>query len=65
MSPASPCINLCQMNPDLGLCRGCYRTLDEITRWSRASDADKTAILQAVARRRREAGPIPRPEKAK
>jgi predicted Fe-S protein YdhL (DUF1289 family) len=27
---ASPCINVCKMNPDTTLYEGCYRTLDEI-----------------------------------
>ena len=34
------------------LCVGCYRTLDEIARWSRASDDAKRLILAAVAKRR-------------
>jgi predicted Fe-S protein YdhL (DUF1289 family) len=34
------------------LCIGCYRTLDEIVRWSKASDDHKREILDAVARRR-------------
>ena len=34
------------------LCIGCYRTLDEIVRWSNASDDEKREILLAVARRR-------------
>lgn len=52
MSIASPCINICHMSPDTGWCEGCQRSIDEITRWSRASDADKRRILAAVADRR-------------
>ncbi len=52
MSVASPCINVCRMDADNGLCVGCLRSLDEIARWSRTSDADKAVILAAVARRR-------------
>ena len=29
----SPCIKVCQMDPQRGLCLGCARTLDEIARW--------------------------------
>jgi predicted Fe-S protein YdhL (DUF1289 family) len=50
----SPCINLCQIEPDTGLCRGCMRTIDEIIAWSRASDDDKRAVWAEI--RRREAG---------
>lgn len=52
MSIASPCINICHMSADTGWCEGCQRSIDEITRWSRASDADKRRILAAVADRR-------------
>lgn len=53
-SVASPCINVCQMDEVSGLCRGCFRTLEEITGWSRAADDDKLTILAAVDRRRAE-----------
>ena len=59
-SPAgvvSPCVNICQMDEISGLCRGCFRTLDEITSWSRAAVDDKLAILAAVDRRRAEHDP--------
>nr|MBL8409849.1 DUF1289 domain-containing protein [Dechloromonas sp.] len=51
---ASPCINVCKMDPASKLCTGCYRTIDEITVWSRTDDAERARILAAVARRRDE-----------
>jgi len=45
----SPCINICKMEG--GVCVGCLRTLDEIGRWSNASDSEKKRILNAVAKR--------------
>lgn len=54
----SPCINICRMNEQNGLCEGCLRTLDEIAVWSQASDPQKLAILAQVARRR--AAPVSR-----
>ena len=56
MSIASPCINVCRMDAATALCVGCYRTLDEIAQWSRASSDAKRAILAAVERRRAEIG---------
>lgn len=50
--PASPCINVCRMEPDSGLCTGCLRSLPEIAGWSAADAATRNAILAAVARRR-------------
>lgn len=48
----SPCINICRMDADNGLCIGCYRSLEEITLWSRSDDTQRQAILAAVAERR-------------
>lgn len=53
----SPCINVCQMEANNGLCRGCLRTIEEITAWSRLDDTAKINILAAVARRRQEYDP--------
>lgn len=55
MSIQSPCINVCQMDAVTGLCEGCFRTLDEITRWGRADEAEKRAILDFIAKRRHRA----------
>lgn len=53
----SPCINICRMDPDSGLCSGCFRSLEEIAAWGRADDGRKIAILAAVERRRRDYDP--------
>lgn len=47
----SPCISLCEMAPDTGLCRGCLRTIDEIIAWGTADDDAKRAIWQEIHRR--------------
>lgn len=47
---ASPCVNVCRMEGDY--CVGCWRSLDEIACWSRASDERRRLILAAVAQRR-------------
>lgn len=57
MSVASPCINVCRMDAATALCAGCYRTLEEIAQWSKASDDVKLAILAAVDKRRAEHDP--------
>ena len=40
----SPCINVCVMNAQTGWCEGCLRTIDEIARWSDATEQDKRAV---------------------
>ena len=49
---ASPCINVCRMNPDTGMCEGCYRTLDEIAAWSGMCAEEKRAVLTRLPARR-------------
>jgi len=53
----SPCVNVCQMNRELGLCIGCLRTLDEIARWSIMEDKERVQVLGAVVERRAVLGP--------
>lgn len=52
----SPCISVCQLNPATGLCLGCYRTVEEISRWATASNEDRYTMLQELKARRRAAG---------
>ncbi len=47
-STPSPCISICQMNPQSGLCLGCHRTIDEIADWSVLSEEEKQAVLSAI-----------------
>jgi predicted Fe-S protein YdhL (DUF1289 family) len=49
---ASPCVEVCRMDPAKEVCAGCWRTLDEIAGWRDMSDAERTAVLAAVAERR-------------
>ena len=49
------------MNEATGLCRGCYRTLDEIARWGQMSDAEQADVLARLAERRAELGAPPAP----
>lgn len=55
---ASPCIDVCRMDPTTGWCQGCYRTLAEIAAWSSAGDLEKQRILAAVAGRRLSFTPV-------
>ncbi len=52
MSPASPCLGICLMDPATRTCRGCLRTIEEIAGWYAAGAAEKRAILARIAARR-------------
>ena len=49
--PSSPCIKLCTLDR-AGVCIGCYRSLDEIARWTTMSVAERRGVLEAAQRRR-------------
>ena len=49
----SPCINVCQMDPATGYCRGCLRTIEEIADWLELSNEKKLQVLQRLEERRK------------
>lgn len=53
---ASPCINICRLDAESGICEGCFRHVDEIAGWQDADDQRKRDILKAAAARKRAAG---------
>ena len=48
----TPCVQVCAVDGESGLCLGCFRTLPEIAGWSRLSDAERQAIMDEVPGRR-------------
>ena len=49
---ASPCVMVCAVDGDSGLCLGCFRTLKEIAGWRALSDAERTAVMADLPLRR-------------
>ena len=49
---ATPCIKICRIVEQLGLCEGCGRTLGEIAAWSSLTAAQRAAIMQRLAQQR-------------
>ena len=47
----SPCIKICVIHPQERLCVGCYRSIDEIGRWSTLSAAERQAIMADLSNR--------------
>jgi len=62
----TPCIAVCMIDPDSGLCLGCGRTLPEIARWHRLDRAGRLAIMALLPARMADAGLAPprRPDAA-
>jgi predicted Fe-S protein YdhL (DUF1289 family) len=51
----SPCVSVCEMDQQRGVCKGCLRTLEEIATWSRMSNQQRWDIVQSLRSRRSEA----------
>ena len=52
----TPCIKVCVIDPQSGLCAGCGRTLEEIARWSTWSNEDRRRVMDELAERLRALG---------
>ena len=48
----TPCVKVCAVDGESGLCLGCFRTLPEIARWASLSDPERTRIMGELASRR-------------
>ncbi len=51
IDPASPCIGICQMDGGIGLCAGCFRTLEEIEQWWDYGPEQKRTVLMLTEER--------------
>lgn len=49
----SPCIDICDLDKTGQYCVGCGRSLDEITGWQSANDAERRAIMEKLPDRLR------------
>ena len=57
----SPCIKICMIHPETGLCTGCHRTRAEIAGWTRMSPEERREVMsdlpaRAAAKRPRRGG---------
>ena len=52
---SSPCIRVCTLDPETGLCEGCGRTREEIGRWYRLPEEERLRIMAELPERMREA----------
>jgi predicted Fe-S protein YdhL (DUF1289 family) len=50
----SPCVKLCDIDRETGLCCGCARSLAEIASWSALSRIERRGIIAALPARKAE-----------
>jgi len=48
----SPCTGVCTIDPKSGLCKGCYRTQEEIAKWSMYREYQKKKVLSGLKNKR-------------
>jgi len=53
----TPCVKVCMVDGQSGLCLGCFRTLPEIARWERFTDEERTTLMAALPARRSRISP--------
>ena len=53
----TPCIKVCVVDGESGLCLGCFRKLSEVAGWAKLSDDDRDLILAALPGRREQIRP--------
>ena len=52
---STPCIRVCSLDAEVGLCAGCGRTAEEIAGWLRLSEEERLRIMAELEDRMRRA----------
>lgn len=47
----SPCVKLCVVHPEERICIGCYRSIEEISAWSRLTPEARAEIMADLPNR--------------
>lgn len=48
----SPCVKLCVVHPQAKICTGCFRSVDEIRRWSKMHPDERREIMEELPTRK-------------
>jgi len=48
----SPCISVCRIDSEDGLCVGCHRTIDEIAAWGTMAPQQRVEVWRLIDERR-------------
>lgn len=49
---ATPCVMVCAVDGESGLCLGCFRSLKEIAGWRALTDTQRAAVMAELPDRR-------------
>ena len=48
----TPCVDICQIDRDSGLCLGCGRTIAEISAWASMTSEERRRVMAELAARK-------------
>jgi predicted Fe-S protein YdhL (DUF1289 family) len=48
---SSPCVKICVVDPQAGLCVGCGRTVAEISLWREMAESERLQVMAALPAR--------------
>jgi predicted Fe-S protein YdhL (DUF1289 family) len=48
----TPCIDICTIDEADGLCKGCFRTIDEIAHWASMTAEQRRDIMAVLPKRK-------------
>jgi predicted Fe-S protein YdhL (DUF1289 family) len=48
----TPCVKVCVVDPESGLCLGCFRTLPEVAAWATLDEAERERVMDELPGRR-------------
>ncbi len=48
----SPCVQVCLVHPDAGICLGCHRTREEIASWARMAPEERDRVMAELPGRK-------------
>ena len=47
----SPCVQICVIHPEARICTGCFRSIEEITKWSKMTNETRASIMEELPTR--------------
>ncbi|MGD8782002.1 MAG: DUF1289 domain-containing protein [Ignavibacteria bacterium] len=50
----TPCINICEPDKEKNICKGCFRTPNEISKWIFYADEERERIINSLSGRKKE-----------
>ncbi len=56
-SIATPCVKVCVVDAESGLCLGCFRTLREIAGWTAFTEEERARLMAELPSRRARIAP--------